>query len=73
MKLAMLELDRKLIETGSKAKLVLQVHDELVLEVPNDELEATKDLVRTAMELGQPLKAPLKVDVGSGKNWIDAK
>ncbi|MBX3136388.1 DNA polymerase I [Candidatus Obscuribacterales bacterium] len=73
MKLAMLELDRKLIETGSKAKLVLQVHDELVLEVPNDELEATKDLVRKAMELGQPLKAPLKVDVGSGKNWLDAK
>jgi DNA polymerase-1 len=73
MKLAMLELDRRLTESGSKAKLVLQVHDELVLEVPDDELEATKQLVRSAMELNQPLAAPLKVDVGAGKNWIDAK
>lgn len=73
MKLAMIELDRKLTESGSNAKLVLQVHDELVLEVPDSELEATKELVRSAMELNQPLSAPLKVDVGAGKNWIDAK
>jgi len=73
MKLAMLELDRKLQESGSKAKLVLQVHDELVLEVPDSELEETTQIVRSAMELNQPLKAPLRVDVGVGKNWIDAK
>ncbi len=73
MKLAMLELDRMLKESGSKAKLVLQVHDELVLEVPNSELEATSELVRKSMELNQPLSAPLRVDVSVGKNWIDAK
>ncbi len=73
MKLAMLELDRVLKESGSKAKLVLQVHDELVLEVPNEELESAIELVRKAMELNQPLTAPLRVDVSAGKNWIDAK
>lgn len=73
MKLAMLELDKQLEATGSKARLVLQVHDELVLEVPDDELEATSALVKNCMELNQPLKAPLKADVGIGKNWIDAK
>ncbi len=73
MKLAMLDLDKRLEEAGSNAKLVLQVHDELVLEVPQDELEATKEILKSAMELGQPMKIPLKVDLGVGKNWIDAK
>lgn len=73
MKLAMLELDQQLRKTGSKAKLVLQVHDELVLEVPNSELETISEVVRKSMELNQPLAAPLRVDVSVGKNWIDAK
>ncbi|MDZ4832679.1 MAG: DNA polymerase I [Candidatus Melainabacteria bacterium] len=73
MKLAMLELDRQLQERGSKAKLVLQVHDELVLEVPNSELESISEVVRQSMELNQPLSAPLRVDVSVGKTWIDAK
>lgn len=73
IKLAMIELDRKLRESKSKAKLILQVHDELVLEVPNDELEEVKKLVVDCMQMNQPLKVPLKVDIHSGKNWMEAK
>jgi DNA polymerase-1 len=56
-----------------KTKLILQVHDELVLEVPEDEIELAREVVLESMKLGQPLKLPLKVDVGIGKNWMDAK
>ncbi len=73
MKLAMIRLDKELQERGLKSKLILQVHDELVLEVPEAELELAKDAVRTSMQMDQPLKAPLKVDVGIGINWMDAK
>ncbi len=73
IKLAMIELDKKLRETGSKAKLILQVHDELVLEVPDSELESVKKLVVDCMQMNQPLKVPLKVDIHSGKNWMEAK
>jgi DNA polymerase I len=73
MKLAMIRLDKELQQRGTKAKLILQVHDELVLEVPEDELEIVKGAVRSAMQMDQPLKAPLKVDVGCALNWMDAK
>lgn len=73
MKLAMIELDKKLIASKSNAKLILQVHDELVLEVPDDEIEEAKQIVGSAMELEQPLKVNLKVDFGVGKNWMDTK
>ncbi len=73
MKLAMIRLDQDLRAAGSNAKLTMQVHDELVLEVPDDELEATKVILEKAMTLDQPLKVPLKVDLGTGKNWMDAK
>jgi len=73
MKLAMIKLDEKLVETGSKARLILQVHDELVLDVPDSELDQTRALVVEAMELGQPLSVPLKVDCGVGKNWMETK
>ena len=73
MKLAMIKLDDELKERGMKSTLILQVHDELVLEVPREELEEAKTVVRESMILGQPLKVPLKVDVGTGINWMDAK
>lgn len=73
IKLAMIELDKKLLDSGLKAKLILQVHDELVLDVPDSELEETKALVLEAMEMNQPLKVPLKVDMGTGKNWMEVK
>lgn len=73
VKLAMIKLDEELSKSGLKAKLILQVHDELVLEVPDNELEETKALVARAMLLDQPLLVPLQVDFGIGKNWMDAK
>ena len=49
--------------------MVMQVHDELVFEVPKEELEQLKSLVVKAMELGQPLRVPLDVDVNYGASW----
>ena len=69
IKIAMVDLFKKLNEKGLKSKIIMQVHDELVLEVPKDELETVKQLVVEAMELGQPLSVPLKVDVSAAQNW----
>ena len=73
VKLAMIRLDRDLKASGLQARLIMQVHDELVLEVPDQEIEATRELLKNAMQLDQPLTVPLKVDFGVGKNWMDAK
>lgn len=73
IKLAMIRLDKELKAGNSNARLTMQVHDELVLEVPDNEIEATKAILERAMTLDQPLKVPLKVDFGIGKNWMDAK
>lgn len=69
IKLAMIEVDKKLKEKGLKSKMVMQVHDELVFEVPKEELEELKSLVIECMELGQPLQVPLEVDVNYGVSW----
>jgi DNA polymerase-1 len=73
MKLAMITLDQELVKRKLSSKLVLQVHDELVLEVPESELEEVKQVVESAMLQNQPLKVPLQVDIGWGKNWMDVK
>jgi DNA polymerase-1 len=73
MKLAMIRLQNGLNEKGMKTKLILQVHDELVLDVPADEVEQARELLLASMTMGQPLLVPLKVDVGSGKHWMEAK
>jgi DNA polymerase-1 len=52
--------------------MLLQVHDELLLEVPERELSDTRDLVRDCMMNAVPLRVPLKVDFGHGKNWLEA-
>jgi DNA polymerase-1 len=70
IKLAMLRLESALKDTG--AKLILQVHDELVFEVPEAQLDKIKELVREKMENVVQLKVPLKVGIGSGKNWQEA-
>ena len=72
-KLAMIELDRALDATGSPARMLLTVHDELVLEVPDDEHAATEVLVRDVMEHVTELRVPLTVDTGFGPNWAAAK
>ncbi|HXZ99312.1 MAG TPA: DNA polymerase I [Candidatus Binatia bacterium] len=69
MKKAMIDTDRALRESGSAGRVLLQVHDELVLEVPPGELEALIPLVRRAMSGAQSLVVPLVVDVKVGQNW----
>lgn len=69
IKLAMIEVDKQLKSRGLKSKMVMQVHDELVFEVPKEELEELKTLVVEAMGLGQPLSVPLDVDVNYGESW----
>ena len=70
IKLAMLRLDVALKDTG--ARLILQVHDELVFEVPEQAVDKIKELVREKMEGVVQLKVPLKVGIGTGKNWQEA-
>jgi DNA polymerase-1 len=72
IKLAMLDLRRRLQQAGSSAHMLLQVHDELVLESPADEVEAVRELVRQAMEGVWKLAVPLRVDVRDGANWAQA-
>jgi DNA polymerase-1 len=71
IKIAMIQLYEKLEKTQSR--LLLQVHDELVLEVPDNEMEETAKLVIDTMSQAFPLKVPLKVDVSTGSNWLELK
>lgn len=73
LKIAMINLDKALNEGQFKAKMLLQVHDEIVLEVPNDELEAIKALVKKTMEGAVDLAVPLLADENTGKTWYEAK
>jgi DNA polymerase-1 len=72
-KLAMVDLDRALEDAGLRSRMILTVHDELVLEVPLDERERVETLVREVMESVCTLKVPLLVDIGFGLTWADAK
>jgi DNA polymerase-1 len=72
-KLAMIDLDRALDDAGLRARMLLTVHDELVLEVPEDEYDVTATLVRDVMEHVCELRVPLTVDIGFGPNWAEAK
>lgn len=69
IKMAMIETDKLLKEGKFKTKMIMQVHDELIFEVPKEELEDIKSLVLKAMELDQPLKVPLEVDINYGSSW----
>src|SRR3989475_5298193 len=73
IKAAMVAIQRRLREEGRAARLVLQVHDELLLEVPDAETSVVKELVREEMCSAYPLDPPLAVDVGAGDSWADAK
>jgi DNA polymerase I len=71
IKLAMLTIDRQLRERGLQAMMVLQIHDELVLELPDSEVEVVGPLVKNAMEQVWQLRVPLVVDLSVGKNWME--
>ena len=73
IKAAMVAIHRRLRDEGRAARLVLQVHDELLLEVPDVEVSAVRDLVREEMCGAYPLDPPLAVDVGTGDDWNEAK
>lgn len=69
IKMAMITIDRQLIERGLRSKMILQIHDELLFEVPDDELQQVTDLVKAGMEGAMSLRIPLTVDIKVGKNW----
>jgi len=73
IKVAMVRLDAALPKAGLSARMVLQVHDELVLEAPDDEVDEVSRVVSEQMEGAASLKVRLAVDVGSGRNWLEAK
>ena len=73
IKVAMIRIDRALRETGARSKMLLQVHDELVFEVPEAEEQQMSELVRREMEQAADLRVPLVVDMGSGCNWLVTK
>ena len=73
MKIAMINVYKKLKEENMKAKIVLQVHDELLVEAPIDEKEKVKEILVKEMENVAKLKVPLKVEAEEGKNWLAAK
>ena len=72
IKIAMANVRNVLKEGGFRARMILQVHDELVLEVPQDEVEAVSALVKEKMEAAASLSVPLTVEVGVGDNWLQA-
>ncbi|MCI0352568.1 MAG: DNA polymerase I, partial [Acidobacteriales bacterium] len=71
IKLAMIRLDAELPKRKLKSRMTLQVHDELVFEVPENEVETMRELVREQMQNVHQLRVPLVVDIGVGKNWRD--
>jgi DNA polymerase-1 len=73
IKIAMIRIHQALHDQGLEARLLLQVHDELVLEAPAAEVEGVRELVRSHMEGAATLRVPLVVGVGVGTNWLDAK
>lgn len=72
IKIAMIKIQNELEKIDAKTKMVLQVHDELVFDVPKDELEIVKPIIRKNMEEAFILKVPTVVDIGIGNNWLEA-
>ena len=72
IKLAMVAIQKKLKVKKMKSKMVLQIHDELVFEVPLGELEILQSIVIKKMEKALPLSVPIVVDCGHGKSWYEA-
>jgi len=72
IKLAMLDVDRTIRERGLKAKMILQVHDELLFDLPTEELDEMRTIVKSCMENAMSLDVPLKVDMDEGTDWFEA-
>ena len=73
IKIAMVNVYKRLKDEKLKARLVLQVHDELIVESPESEAEAAAQILKEEMENAYALSVPLKVDMNKGKTWYDTK
>jgi DNA polymerase I len=73
VKIAMLHVEQEFKREGVKAQLLMQVHDELLVEAPDDEVDKVKEILKREMESAVQLDVPLVADVGVGNNWMDAK
>ena len=73
IKLAMIAVHRRLCEAGLESRLVLQIHDELLLEAPEQELERCREIVLHEMQAAYPFDPPLTADAGAGASWAEAK
>ena len=73
VKIAMLKVDEEFRRAGLESRLLMQVHDELLVEVPEKEVPAVSEILKHEMETAVSLDVPLVADVGVGENWMDAK
>lgn len=73
IKIAMIRVDQKLRARGLRSRLILQVHDELLIETATEELEEVRELLKEEMMHAADLRVRLEVDVHSGSNWYEAK
>nr|MDP2481890.1 DNA polymerase [Candidatus Palauibacterales bacterium] len=73
IKIAMIRLHERLVSSGTGARMLLQVHDELLLEVPETAVDLARAAVREEMEGAIELDVPLKVDIGTGRSWYESK
>ncbi len=73
MKLAMIEVYKRMQENNLKSKMILQIHDEIIIDACEDEVDKLKELLKDAMENIVKLKVPLKIEINTGINWYDAK
>lgn len=73
IKVAMVNVYNAMVKQQCKSKIILQIHDELIFDVCEDEIELMKTLVKNAMEQAMELKVPLIADANIGKSWYDAK
>ena len=73
IKLAMVRVDERLIREKLKSRLILQVHDELIVETHKDEIDIVKQILSEEMQGAMTLNVPLKVDMSEGRSWFDAK
>jgi DNA polymerase-1 len=72
IKLAMIKIHDRLNQEGFQTVMALQIHDELVFEAPNAELESVQALIRDCMQTAMPLAVPVEVEIGCGDNWLEA-
>ena len=73
MKIAMNRASEAIKEANLKSRILLQVHDELVLEIVKEEIEKVSEILTTVMQNTASLKVPLIIDINYGKNWAEAK